>query len=51
MKENNNSMVEMAFERLSENNVAELEEERKAAMVSNLLVVLCGNHNAQPVVN
>lgn len=45
------SMVEMALERLSENQVVELDEERKAAMVSNLLVVLCGNHDAQPVVN
>lgn len=44
-------MVEMALERLSENRVVELDEERKAAMVSNLLVVLCGNHDAQPVVN
>lgn len=44
-------MVEMALERLSENNVVTLDEERKAAMVSNLLVVLCGNHDAQPVVN
>jgi regulator of protease activity HflC (stomatin/prohibitin superfamily) len=44
-------MVEMALERLSENDVVELDEERKAAMVSNLLVVLCGNHDAQPVVN
>ncbi|MBR1815238.1 MAG: SPFH domain-containing protein [Lachnospiraceae bacterium] len=44
-------MVEMALERLSENNTVELDEERKAAMVSNLLVVLCGNHDAQPVVN
>lgn len=44
-------MVEMALERLGENNVVELDEERKAAMVSNLLVVLCGNHDAQPVVN
>ena len=44
-------MVEMALERLSENKVVELDEERKAAMVSNLLVVLCGNHDAQPVVN
>ena len=44
-------MVEMALERLSEKNVVELDEERKAAMVSNLLVVLCGNHDAQPVVN
>ena len=44
-------MVEMALERLSENNTVELDEERKAAMVSNLLVVLCGNHDAQPIVN
>ena len=44
-------MVEMALDRLSENNTVELDEERKAAMVSNLLVVLCGNHDAQPVVN
>lgn len=44
-------MVEMALERLSQNSVVELDEERKAAMVSNLLVVLCGNHDAQPVVN
>ncbi len=44
-------MVEMALSRLSENNTVELDEERKAAMVSNLLVVLCGNHDAQPVVN
>ena len=41
-------MVEMALERLNENQVVELDEERKAAMVSNLLVVLCGNHDAQP---
>lgn len=44
-------MVEMALERLNEKNLVELDEERKAAMVSNLLVVLCGNHDAQPVVN
>ena len=44
-------MVEMALERLNETNVVHLDEERKAAMVSNLLVVLCGNHDAQPVVN
>lgn len=44
-------MVEMALERLGENQVVELDEERKAAMVSNLLVVLCGNHDAQPIVN
>ena len=44
-------MVEMALERLQENGVVELDEERKAQMVSNLLVVLCGNKDAQPVVN
>ena len=44
-------MVEMALERLNENNVVDLDEERKAAMVSNLLVVLCGNRDAQPIVN
>ena len=44
-------MVEMALERLNENKVVELDEERKAAMVSNLLVVLCSNNDAQPVVN
>lgn len=44
-------MVEMALERLNEGGMVELDEERKAAMVSNLLVVLCGNHDAQPVVN
>ena len=44
-------MVEMALERLSENEVVDLDEERKAAMVSNLLVVLCGNRDAQPIVN
>ena len=44
-------MVELALERLKENGVVDLDEERKAAMVSNLLVVLCGNHDAQPVVN
>ena len=44
-------MVEMALERLNENQVVNLDEERKAAMVSNLLVVLCGNRDAQPVVN
>lgn len=44
-------MVEMALERLNESGLVELDEERKAAMVSNLLVVLCGNHDAQPVVN
>ena len=44
-------MVEMALERLNEKQVVTLDEERKAAMVSNLLVVLCGNRDAQPVVN
>lgn len=44
-------MVEMALERLSEKDVVKLDEERKAAMVSNLLVVLCGNRDAQPIVN
>lgn len=44
-------MVEMALERLNENQVVQLDEERKAAMVSNLLVVLCGNRDAQPIVN
>ena len=44
-------MVEMALERLNQNGVVELDEERKAAMVSNLLVVLCGNKEAQPIVN
>lgn len=45
------SMVEMALTNLSENNIVTLDEERKAAMVSNLLVVLCGNKDAQPIVN
>lgn len=44
-------MVEMALEELGRKQVVELDEERKAAMVSNLLVVLCGNHDAQPIVN
>lgn len=44
-------MVEMALERLGEKHIVELDEERKAAMVSNLLVVLCGNRDAQPIVN
>lgn len=44
-------MVEMALERLNEKDLVQLDEERKAAMVSNLLVVLCGNHDAQPIVN
>lgn len=44
-------MVEMALARLNENEVVVLDEERKAAMVSNLLVVLYGNHDAQPIIN
>ena len=44
-------MVEMALDRLSKNDTVHLDEERKAAMVSNLLVVLCGNKDAQPIVN
>ncbi len=44
-------MVEMALERLAENDTVKLDDERKAAMVSNLLVVLCGNRDAQPIVN
>ena len=44
-------MVEMALAELSKNNIVELDEERKAQMVSNLLVVLCGDRSAQPIVN
>lgn len=44
-------MVQMALTKLSENEIVELDEERKAAMVSNLLVVLCGERNTQPVIN
>jgi hypothetical protein len=44
-------MVEMALAKLNEKDIVNLDEERKAAMVSNLLVVLCGNRDAQPVVN
>lgn len=44
-------MVEMALKKLSESEICELDEERKAQMVSNLLVVLCGNKDAQPIVN
>ena len=44
-------MVEMALQKLAEGNVVELDDERKAQMVSNLLVVLCGNKDAQPIVN
>ena len=45
------SMVKMALDKLSEDRIVELDDERKAAMVTNLLVVLCGDENAQPVVN
>ncbi len=44
-------MVEMALERLSSKNIIQLDEEKKAAMVSNLLVVLCGDHSVSPVIN
>jgi regulator of protease activity HflC (stomatin/prohibitin superfamily) len=44
-------MVEMALDMLSKKSIIELDEERKAAMVSNLLVVLCGDRNTQPVIN
>lgn len=44
-------MVEMALSKLNENDIVHLDDERKAAMVSNLLVVLCGNKDAQPIVN
>lgn len=44
-------MVEMALNKLSDNQIVALDDERKAAMVSNLLVVLCGNRDAQPIVN
>ena len=44
-------MVDLALEQLSEKGIVELDEERKAAMVSNLLVVLCGDQNTQPIVN
>ena len=44
-------MVDMALERLSKSNLVQLDEERKAATVSNLLVVLCSDREAQPVVN
>jgi regulator of protease activity HflC (stomatin/prohibitin superfamily) len=45
------SMVHMALEQLAEKGVVQLDEERKAAMVSNLLVVLCGERGTQPIVN
>ncbi|WP_279579030.1 SPFH domain-containing protein [Fodinicola feengrottensis] len=44
-------MVKLALDKLAENNVVQLDEERKATMVSNLLVVLCGDRDTQPVVN
>ena len=44
-------MVKMAIDKLGQDDVVVLDDERKAAMVSNLLVVLCGNKEAQPVVN
>ena len=44
-------MVHLALDELDENNIVNLDEERKAAMVSNLLVVLCGDESAQPVLN
>ena len=44
-------MVKMALDKLGKDGIVELDEERKAAMVSNLMVVLCGSHDAQPVVN
>ena len=44
-------MVEMALAQLSEKDVVTLDDERRAAMVSNLMVVLCGDQNAQPVLN
>ena len=45
------SMVQMAIEKLSEDDIVILDEERKAAMVSNLMVVLCSGKDAQPVIN
>ena len=45
------SMVEMALEQLSKRGIVELDSERKASMVSNLLVVLCGERSTQPVIN
>ena len=45
------SMVEMALHQLTERKIVEMDEERKATMVSNLMVVLCSEHNAQPVLN
>ena len=45
------SMVKMALDKLAADDIVELDDEKKAAMVSNLLVVLCGDDNAQPVIN
>ncbi len=45
------SMVKMALDKLSSEEIVELDDDKKAAMVSNLLVVLCGDESAQPVVN
>ena len=44
-------MVEMALDMLSQKSIITFDEDRKAAMVSNLLVVLCGDRNTQPVIN
>jgi len=44
-------MVRMALDKLNEDGIVDLDEERKAAMVSNLLVVLCGERSTQPVIN
>ena len=44
-------MVKMALDRLAEEQVVELDDDKKAAMVSNLMVVLCGEYSAQPVLN
>ena len=44
-------MVKMALDKLSTEEIVDLDEEKKAAMVSNLLVVLCGDDTAQPVIN
>ena len=45
------SMVKLALDKLAAEDVVELDDEKKAAMVSNMLVVLCSDENAQPVVN
>jgi hypothetical protein len=45
------SMVQMALDQLSDKNIVELDEDKKAAMVSNLMVVLCSDKDATPVVN